>query len=103
MDELFEALTLIQTGKIEQFPVVLIGRTYWASLTALLHDMANAGTIAAGDLDLLLVTDDLDDAVAHLERHAVEPFGLQKRRVPQPFRWLGEPAPIESKIATPGA
>jgi hypothetical protein len=102
MDELFEALTLIQTGKIEHFPVILIGRAYWAPLMTLLHDMAAAGTIAPADFELLLVTDDLDDAVAHLQRHAVEPFGLQKRRAPQPSRWLGEAAPIGSTPAEPG-
>jgi hypothetical protein len=102
MDELFEALTLIQTGKIEHFPVVLLGHTYWAPLVALLHSMAAAGTIALPDLDLVLVTDDLDEAIAHLQRHAVEPFGLQKRRAPQPFRWLGEPAAIRAMPLPPG-
>jgi uncharacterized protein (TIGR00730 family) len=100
MDELFEALTLIQTGKIEHFPVVLIGREYWRSLGDLLNGMVAAGTIDASDLSLLLVTDDLDEAMAHLERHAIQSFGLRKRRVPTPSRWLGErsprPAPTSS-------
>ena len=77
MDELFEALTLIQTGKIDSFPVVLIGRTYWAPLVELLHRMVMEHTIDAGDLKLLLVTDDLDAVVAHIERNSVQRFGLK--------------------------
>jgi predicted Rossmann-fold nucleotide-binding protein len=80
--------------------VVLIGREYWRSLGDLLNGMVAAGTIDASDLSLLLVTDDLDEAMAHLERHAIQSFGLQKRRVPTPSRWLGErsprPAPTSS-------
>jgi len=95
MDELFEALTLIQTRKIEHFPVVLIGSDYWQPLVALLDRMADAGTIARADLDLLLVTDDLDRAMRHLEVQAIEHFGLRARPRPKPSRWLGEfqPAP----------
>ena len=88
LDELTEALTLIQTRKIKNFPVVLIGVEYWRPFLALLQDMVRAGAVAAPDLDLLRITDDLDEAVEHIERHAVVPFGL--RRVMKPAWWLGE-------------
>jgi len=90
LDELFEALTLIQTKKVDHFPVVLIGVDYWRPLTALLEGMVAAGTIARPDLDLFLVTDDLEEAMRHLRVHAIEPFGLHARRAPRPWRWLGE-------------
>ena len=95
MDELFEALTLIQTGKIEHFPVVLIGVEYWKPLVAMLDRMAEAGAIARADLKLLIVTDDLERAMRHLEVEAIEHFGLRARPQPKPSRWLGEfqPAP----------
>jgi len=90
LDELCEALTLLQTGKIRAFPVVLIGTEYWKPFLTLLTEMIEEGAMSASDLDLLLVTDDLDDAAKHLERNAVRAFGL--RRVPwrQPRWWLGE-------------
>ncbi len=58
----------VHTGKIGPFPVVLIGRSYWQPLVTLLTGMRIAGTIAAEDAALVLVTDDLDEAVDHLER-----------------------------------
>ena len=64
MDELFEALTLVQTNKVNQFPVVLMGTAYWSGLvTWLRQTMLADGYVAAGDLDLLHVTDDVDDAL----------------------------------------
>jgi len=90
MDELAEALTLIQTGKIDGFPVVLIGTKYWAPLLALLDDMIREGAVSASDLDLFKVTDDLDEAMHHLETHTVDPFGLKKQT--KPSWWLGERA-----------
>jgi uncharacterized protein (TIGR00730 family) len=88
MDELFEALTLIQTRKIENFPVVLMGVEYYRPLMAVLVKMVAAGTISNTDLDLLLLTDSVEEAVAHIEKHAVKPFGLQK--APTPSEILGE-------------
>ena len=90
LDELCEALTLIQTGKIRMFPVVLIGTAYWQPFVALLRAMIAQGAVSAGDLDLLLVTDDLDEAVRHLEKNAVGAFGLKRGPWRAPRWWLGE-------------
>lgn len=63
LDEAFEALTLIQTGKIYQFPVVLFGRHYWAGLIRWLQSrVLGEGKISPGDLDLMLLTDDPREA-----------------------------------------
>ena len=89
LDELFEALTLIQTGKMPQFPVVLLGTAYWRPVQHLLEHLADHGTIASGDLALLLVTDSIPEALAHIQRHATERYA----GAPGPFRpstWLGE-------------
>lgn len=88
LDELNEALTLIQTNKIAEFPVVLIGTTYWEPYMTLLREMVREGAVSPRDLDLLKVTDDLDEAMAHLEAHTVARFGL--KRVRRPAWWLGE-------------
>ena len=87
MDEVFEALTLIQTRKIENFPIVLIGTTFWRPLLDLLEQLVQERTIDAADLKLLLVTDDLDTVQAHIESHSIQRFGLRR---PRPSRWLGE-------------
>jgi predicted Rossmann-fold nucleotide-binding protein len=64
LDELFEALTLIQTGKAENFPVVLIDTDYWEEMIDWVRDELLAdGMISREDLDLLHTTDDLDEAV----------------------------------------
>jgi uncharacterized protein (TIGR00730 family) len=63
-DELFEALTLIQTGKVLHFPVVLVGSDYWEELLDWIRgELLADGMISPEDLDLLFVTDDIDDAV----------------------------------------
>ena len=65
MDELFEALTLIQTGKVRHFPVILFGREYWQGMVDWLRErVAGEGKIATTDLDLLHVTDSPREAVA---------------------------------------
>jgi uncharacterized protein (TIGR00730 family) len=67
MDELFEALTLVQTRKVTRFPVVLLGAAYWNGLLDWLRNtMAAEGKIGPQDLDLLCVTDDVDEAVRHI-------------------------------------
>jgi uncharacterized protein (TIGR00730 family) len=69
LDELFEALTLVQTGKVTQFPIVLMGSEYWRGLLVWLQDtVAAEKKIAAVDLDLLTVTDDVDAAIDFIVR-----------------------------------
>ncbi len=66
-DELFEALTLIQTGKVLHFPLVLVGADYWGELLEWVRgELLADGMISPEDVDLLFVTDDLDEAVAHV-------------------------------------
>ena len=75
MDELFEALTLIQTEKSTQFPVVLMGSEYWSGLIDWLKNtMLEEGNISPRDLDLFRITDDPDEAaelIAHFYEHKV--------------------------------
>ncbi len=64
LDELFESLTLIQTGKVHDFPVVLFGRAYWDDLLAWLREQLLAeGLVSPEDVELLHVTDDPEEAV----------------------------------------
>lgn len=88
MDEFFEALTLIQTRKIQRFPIVLIGEAYWSSLVQLIQRMNAARTIDRADLKLLLVTDSVEEAMQHIQRHAVEKFGLHRHKVKVRRSWL---------------
>ncbi len=62
LDELFEALTLVQTGKVTRFPVVLVGTAYWGGLLDWVRDVVlPTGRISAGDLDLITLTDDVEE------------------------------------------
>ncbi|WP_239460140.1 TIGR00730 family Rossman fold protein [Nocardioides daejeonensis] len=64
LDELFEALTLVQTGKVTSFPVVLVGTDYWGGLVDWLRDtVAAQGKMSSEDLELITVTDDLQEVV----------------------------------------
>jgi uncharacterized protein (TIGR00730 family) len=72
LDELFEALTLIQTGKVQHFPVVLYGSDYWSGLTRWLEASAQAeGKIGPKDLELVKICDEPEAVVAHI-RQVVE-------------------------------
>jgi uncharacterized protein (TIGR00730 family) len=65
LDEMFEAVTLVQTGKVTEFPVVLVGVDYWSGLIDWLRGTAMAeGKISASDIDRFTLTDDVDEAVA---------------------------------------
>ena len=90
LDELFEALTLIQTGKIRDFPVVLMGSEYWEPMLAFFRErLIEQKTINASDLNLLMVTDSPEQAVDYIAERAVKKFGFSWKRPPRRW-WLGE-------------
>ena len=100
LDEIFELLTLIQTAKVTDFPLVLMGRDYWRPLAALLRSLEQAGTINPADRRQILVTDDPARAVEHIRDVATRRFGLRLAFAVRP-RWvLGERRP-RSKSAAP--
>ena len=90
LDELFEALTLIQTRKILSFPVVVMEKSYWEPLLGMMRRMVEEKTIDEADLHLLLLTDSISEAIRHIRRHAIEEFGLAPRPRPERSKLLGE-------------
>ena len=90
MDEMFEALTLIQTRKIRNFPIVVMGSEFWKDMRDFLDKMIASGTISPEDLSLMKFTDDIDEAIAHLEEKAVKQFKLRRALVPKRSAVLGE-------------
>jgi hypothetical protein len=91
LDEIFETATLIQTGKIRDFPIVLMGTSFWTPLVGFMRDtLAKAGTIDEADYRRMLVTDSPEEAVEHILRVAMDDFGLRQRRRPVPRRILLE-------------
>jgi uncharacterized protein (TIGR00730 family) len=91
LDEFFEALTLIQNGKIKNFPIVIMGTDYWRHLIDFIEEMAQRGKIGPSDLNLIFATDSVEEAIAHIRARAIEQFGLRRvAHMRHPFPWLGE-------------
>lgn len=90
LDELFEALTLIQTGKIKGFPVILFGKEYWNNLLMQLQTMEDNKTIDTKDLELFLVTDEIQETMNHIKRYATDKPWLMRKKIPKPLKFLGE-------------
>ncbi|PZP51704.1 MAG: TIGR00730 family Rossman fold protein [Pseudopedobacter saltans] len=88
MDEFFETLTLIQTKSIGNFPIVIFGVEYYKDLMKTISGMADQGTIAKEDLDLVLITDDVDEAMEHIQKYVNQNYKLVQKRKPK--WWLGE-------------
>ena len=77
LDELFEALTLVQTGKIKDFPIIMMGTEYWAPLRRFIEErLVGAATIDADDARRIVWTDSPDDAVALIHDRGMKTFGL---------------------------
>jgi hypothetical protein len=86
MDELFEALTLIQTLKIDPFPVVLFGSEFWNPLVEWLRTTMgeNYRTISPEDMDLLMVTDSVDEAANYLQECEAGQCWTKRRGLEKP-------------------
>ncbi|WP_285009472.1 TIGR00730 family Rossman fold protein [Pedobacter faecalis] len=90
LDELFEALTLIQTGSIKNFPVIILGQEYHGELLSYIDHMLRCGTISEQDAKMFLVTDDIQEAVEMIREKSIKAYGLLPRNKQRPFRWLFE-------------
>ncbi|MBP7555616.1 MAG: TIGR00730 family Rossman fold protein [Chitinophagaceae bacterium] len=80
MDEFFETLTLVQTKTLTQFPIVLFGKEYYRELVEAMNDMAVRGTISKEDMSLVLVTDDMDEAINHIKQYITTNYKIRPRR-----------------------
>lgn len=75
LDELFEVATLVQTRKLPAAPIILIGKEFWAGLFDWVRSQQLAnGLISPSDLDLFLITDDLDEVLRHIDTHCADCF-----------------------------
>jgi len=90
MDEMFETLTLVQTGMIHNFPVVLMGKEYYQPLMDYIHFMAEQKTISESDLQYVKFTDDIDEAMTHIRTYILGNYQVKKRN--RPIWWLFEKA-----------
>lgn len=79
MDEFFETLTLVQTKTITEFPIVVFGKEFYSDMMEAIHDMAEKGTISENDLDLVLFTDSIDEAMEHIRKYIVSNYQIKKR------------------------
>ncbi len=99
MDELFEALTLIQTGKVQNFPVVLMGSEYWSGMIDWIRDsMLAEGKISPGDVDLLTITDVPEEAV----RTIVDAYDAEVARTAEAEETNGGNAPADYRTGRGG-
>lgn len=87
MDEFFETLTLIQTKTITQFPIVLFGKEYYKELWDVLEHMAANGSIAKEDMALVLLTDDVGEAMSHIRTYISTNYEIKPRKR---YLWLME-------------
>ena len=80
MDEFFETITLIQTKTVTNFPIVLFGKSFFEPLMEMIDAMSKAGTISKEDLSLVLLTDDVEEAITHIRTYVTENYKILPRR-----------------------
>jgi uncharacterized protein (TIGR00730 family) len=87
MDEFFNTLTMIQTKSITQFPMVLFGKEYYSLLMQSIENMSKEGTISKEDMSLVLVTDNIDEAMDYIKTYITKNYKIKPRKR---FWWLFE-------------
>lgn len=90
LDEYFEALTLIQTKKISEFPIVIFDTAYHKELLEHIALMKTRGTISVDDSKLFLVTDSIEEAVDYIRQNSIVKFSLKQQKPFKPFNWMFE-------------
>jgi len=90
LDEFFEALTLIQTRKISNFPIIIFGKEFHQELIAHILRLQKEGTVASQDTELFLVTDSIEEAVDLIREKSIKQYGLSPKQKLHPFQWLFE-------------
>jgi uncharacterized protein (TIGR00730 family) len=91
LDEVFETAVLIQTGKMQNFPLVLMGKSFWSPLLDYLRqNLVAAGTIDAADVDRWIVSDSATETVQLIRDRVMQEFALSYGPKPKPRWWMGE-------------
>jgi uncharacterized protein (TIGR00730 family) len=97
MDELFETATLIQTGKVKGFPLILYGKEFWAPVLQQLELMVQRGTISPGEMDFIHVVDSVEEATEVLQDQLVTLWQQQKGKGANIPEWWFLRQPIKGK------
>jgi uncharacterized protein (TIGR00730 family) len=90
LDEYFEALTLIQTKKISQFPIVVFDKDFHKKLFEHIELLKHQGTILSSDEQLFFITNSVDEAVEYIRQNSIVKFNLKTKIPYKPFSWLFE-------------
>lgn len=90
LDEFFEALTLVQTHKSQKFPIVIMGVDYHKNLHEHIHLMAKEQTINESDMELILFTDSIHEAIQHIKKCSIDAFNLKLKKAKRTMWILGE-------------
>lgn len=89
LDELFETVTLIQTGIINQFPIVVLGTKYFRPVLEMINKMEDEHTISETDRKLILFTDDIEESIDHISKFVAKNYAVRPKKK-SPLWWLGE-------------
>jgi uncharacterized protein (TIGR00730 family) len=90
LDEYFESITLMQTKKISDFPVVIMDKEFYKNIIAHIEVMKAEGTISPYDTDLFFFTDSVDEAVDYIQNNTIKKYNLKPEQRVKPFKWLFE-------------